>query len=489
MRFELELDPEAATRLKGLPLAASAGGRAQKRRVIWHDSPDRTLAAAGLSLAEERGAWRLERLCPGMEDWPPALPAPLIAEDGDPARLGHHLPSTLAPAAACEALVSDHVLQTEQGLVELRRLRGVLRTVTAERPVARLVLSGSEAAILCGAKLLGGTVAARVPRASLAAEAFAAARNALPDPRRLGAPTLPTHGSVPDAFAHVLGHLTDVILHHAVGAADPAGGPESIHQMRVAVRRLRSAMTVFRPVIASGALEATVANLRTLARGLGPAREWDVFVTETAPAVVATLPGDARLERLLAAAQRRRAEARASLSTYLVTDDFRRLGIELAWLAGTRGWEARPEPGAPETAAPEALSDDLPHFARKALQRRFRRLRAAGKDIEALDIPSLHDLRLRAKRMRYAAEIMTPLFPAKPTRRFIQRLSQLQARLGVLNDGAVATSLMNELGGPSGRYGYAVGLVLGFSAGETSQSRSQIFQAWKKFLHQPSFWS
>lgn len=483
MQFELCLEPDTVVRLTRLPIAARGRSRPQKQRIIWHDTPDRNLAEAGLALSEEKGAWRLERLCPGLEDWPPACPAPLVAEAGDPSLLGVALPATLSPAAACEGQVSEHVLETDQGPVTLKRLKGLIRTVATEHPVARVSLSGAEAAVLSAVRAVAGATHAWVPRASLAAEAFAAADSRPPAARRLGAPTLPANGSIADGFSHALGHLTDVILHHSPGAADPTSTPEPVHQMRVAVRRLRSTITVFREVFPAEPMSIVGHSLQALAHALGPAREWDVFMTETATAVSAVLPDDPRLMRLSNAAQKRREEAHATLSAYLQGSEFRLLGIELAWLAATREWHSD------ATVDPEALAQPLSAFAAAGLQRRLKKLRAAGENIEELDIPALHGLRLRAKRMRYAAEIMAPLFPPKPTRRFIERLSLLQARLGVLNDGAVAAHLMDQLGGPGGRHGYAVGLVLGFTASGTGSMRSGIMRAWERFLRQTPFWA
>ena len=93
---------------------------------------------------------------------------------------------------------------------------------------------------------LAGELRAAVPSASLAAEALATAAGASPAERRSGAPVLPVavRGSVAAAFRHVLGHLTDVMLHHAPAAAVIGGeDSEPVHQMRVAVRRARSAMS------------------------------------------------------------------------------------------------------------------------------------------------------------------------------------------------------------------------------------------------------
>ena len=124
-----------------------------------------------------------------------------------------------------------------------------------------------------------------VPALSLSAEAFAAAGRAVPA-GPLGAPDLPPGLSVGDACGFVCAHLGRVIQHYAPLAA--AGGEtEPVHQMRVAVRRLRSALALFRRAAACPELDAAKAGLRALGQALGPARDWDVFGTGIGEAVAA----------------------------------------------------------------------------------------------------------------------------------------------------------------------------------------------------------
>ena len=102
---------------------------------------------------------------------------------------------------------------------------------------------------------------------------------------------------------------------------------------------------------------------------------------------------------------------------------------------------------------------------------------------------ALHGVRLRAKRARYAAEMFAVPHEGKAAQRFIRRLSVLQQRLGVLNDGAVATQLLQELGGPSGRHAYAVGVAVGFIASRAGRIRPRIIRAFERFRRQPTYWT
>jgi CHAD domain-containing protein len=302
-----------------------------------------------------------------------------------------------------------------------------------------------------------------------------------PPPRREGAPELPSELSVAEAFAHAVGHLSDVILHFAPAAAHGRDGPEPVHQMRVAVRRLRSAIKVFGRAVSSPVVEAVDAGLKALAGKLAPTRDWDVFATETGAAVADALPSEQRLQRLLAATERRRRVCHNELRAFLGSTEFRRLGIELACLAGGQDWQA-----ALGDAEQEELAASLGEFAGRVLDKRLKKLTQIDDDLAHMEPTELHAIRLHAKRLRYAAEIFAPVYPGKETHRFIRRLSRLQDRLGTLNDGAVAAHLLGELTG--GNHAFAIGLVLGFVGARSSDTREHIDQAWQRFRRAPPFW-
>ncbi len=483
MELELRLDPDDAARLSRLKVLASATrGRVQHQRTVWHDSPDAALTARGLALARERGVWQLEKLVPDATDaWAPGASPPILAQATDMAELGVDLPSLLAPAVAFAGRRHTYALETSHGAVTLGLARGALRTVTTEHPASRVHLSGDEPAVLHLALVLAAEVRLEVPTATLAGEALAAARATVPAPRRLGATTLPDGISLAEAFGFVLGHLTDVVLHFAPAAAADVSGPEPVHQMRVALRRLRSAFTVFRNRVDCPEFQAANAGLKALSARLGPTRDWDVFLGETAPAVRAVFADEPKLARLIAAGERRRRECHAALRDFLRSPEFRRLGISLAWLAGAQSWY----PALPEGSdAPVSLRD----FAAGVLDRRLRKLLGTN-DLTTLNAPELHAVRLKAKRLRYAAEIFAPLYPGKGPRRFIRRLTAVQDGLGRLNDRATAEKLLGELGGPQGRHAYAAGLLLGYTAsGTTAELLPNVERRWGKFQRSEAFW-
>lgn len=483
MRMELVVDLDDAARLprsKLLVRPQTARPRYRPVRIVWHDSPDRQLQTGGLALEERRGLWRLERLTPGNATWLPGQAPPELAQAKLLAELDFPLPDGLIPIASFEGRLAISELTTAAGPVTMELLRG---TVGAT-PVARLTLDGDDAAVRDLALGLAGEFGLSMPRASLAADAIALGHGETPPPRHLGAPAPSGETTVPAAFGNAIGHFTDVLQHFAPLAAANGPDTEPVHQMRVATRRARSAIAVFRHGLACPDVLAADRDLKALGAVLGPARDWDVFVTETLPRVVAVFPDDPKLRRLAKAAQNQQDACHTVLRASLLSPGFRQLGIGLAWLCASQSWHATLSVEEQVASAMEPAA-----FAAHVLQRRWRKVAAAGKSIKTLDVPALHALRLRAKRARYAMEIFLPSDGAKSGPRLIRRLGKLQQHLGTLNDGAVAAGLLDGLGGPRGRHGYAVGLVLGFLAASASSERPRILRAWKKCRRTSRFWA
>jgi triphosphatase len=485
MELELRLNPDHAARLSRLPLLTPLrNGRTRSRplRIVWHDSADRALAGKGLILVEQRPQWRLEQLYPDGAPWPPGGIAPVLAVGRTLTEALPDLPDPLLPVAAFEGRSTAYHLSTAPGYVTMTVLNGVVRAVASEHAVCRVRFEGPPQAVQEVALALTGELDLAVPHCCLAADALASASGTLPVPRRQGAPELPASASIPEAFAHVVGHLSDVLLYHAPAASLGQDGPESVHQMRVAVRRLRSAIKVFRRAIRSPLVDAADAGLKVLAAKLAPTRDWDVFATETVPEVAGVFAADKRMARLLAAVERRRRICHDELRAYLTSADFRRLGIELACLAGRQDWYTLLD----ESQHAE-LTTELQAFAAKMLNKRLKRVHPDG-DLAHMEPASLHALRLCAKRLRYAAEIFAPLYPAKAAARFIRRVGKLQDQLGELNDAAVASSLLAELNGNGSGHAFATGLVLGFISARNRRTRGRIDKAWDRFAKLSPFW-
>ena len=260
---------------------------------------------------------------------------------------------------------------------------------------------------------------------------------------------------------------------------------EGVHQLRVAMRRLRSVLKVFRPVTDAPESRALDDALQGFLKLLGPARDWDVFLAGIGTKMTALLPEDRRMRALLRAAEAERQAAYQGLATALDGPAWR--GVLLAGIAFLHGkpWRGGADPE--RLAALDAAPQD---FAALVLGKRWRKLRKAGEDIEELEPEALHELRLDAKRLRYAAEVLAPVFPSKATRRFQRRLSALQEELGLSNDASVARLLVRQLerDKDAGR-AWAIGIVEGWCLARATADRRAIVEIWDKLEEKESFWS
>ncbi len=470
IRLVLGLPPSAIRPLlKHLALRA---GRPVPITLIWHDTPDCSLATAGRTLTEyhdgPRITWRDADLRPDRMH-PAGNDGPIRAEAHTRDALPLDLPSDLAPLAR----FTGHRRTARLGPCILSFLDGTLQSGRRRAPHARLILDGPAAAL--AAIELPGTC---LPDDSLAASALVLARRLPAAPSQL-LPGITPDLTVDDTIALLHAHFGDRIRRLAPLVVT-AVGPEGVHQMRVAIRRARSALRLFRRIAPTPALADLSTRLKSLAAILAPARDWDVFLTGTAHSVAAATPDTpAAARRLIRAARHQRATAYRTLREHLASAAFHALMRHIALAALARPWH----PG----ADPERLHSPIGAFATHTLQRQFKRLAAPGDSLDAMPEPRLHDIRIEAKRMRYTAELFAPLFDSKRPPRFIARLADLQECLGHLNDAAVATTLLDRLG-PAGR-GFGGGVARGLLAARGDLLRPAIARAWRRFRDIRRFWT
>lgn len=261
--------------------------------------------------------------------------------------------------------------------------------------------------------------------------------------------------------------------------------PEYLHQMRVALRRLRSGVGVFAPVLPEAPVSHLRAEMKWLAGRLGPARDWDVFLAETLPPIETEFGPHAGLERLAARCRRLRGGAGAQARRALRSARYDRLiGRLETWLADER-WLKDAEP-----AAQAALTAPVADFAASVLDARYERVLAKGRSLGRRDAGELHRLRIAIKKFRYASDFFAALYDEKAARAARKRLSRLQDILGTMNDAATVAQLAEQgfegMSGASARE--AKGLLLGWSRGRAAALRRELKSAWQEFHGAEKFW-
>jgi len=244
--------------------------------------------------------------------------------------------------------------------------------------------------------------------------------------------------------------------------------PEYLHQLRVGMRRLRSALRTFNGLGQRKDFRAPAAGLKELMPILGRARDWDVFcagLERRAQADEAAL--------LLRRARARRADARREARALVGSARLQHflLGV-LRWMDET------PWRGGRKAARPVA------EYARRALARLERKLVRLGEGLDWADAARRHRLRIRAKRLRYACEPFAALYPGGAMGRYLDGLESLQDILGELNDIAVGRRLLRALRLGRGDAGAAV-TRRGFAAREKRLvgRLAAAWRAWRQAMH------
>lgn len=258
---------------------------------------------------------------------------------------------------------------------------------------------------------------------------------------------------------------------------------EGVHQMRVALRRLRSALGLFRPLLNEAALQPLLDELRWLGAPLGRKRDLDVFLTETLNPLRSLPAPPKRLQHLATVLEDRRAAAQVALDSALNAPRLAALRLALAAFLSA---VARGDAAVIGDTALAADSADA--FAVPVLRKRRKKLKALGSRHDELDVAALHELRIQAKKLRYAAEFFRPIFARrKAARRFIAALAQLQDCLGMLNDADVGARLVRDLLPDIARDPAAAAIAAWF-AGRQQLQLAQLGEAWTAFAAIRPFW-
>ncbi|MGH6954533.1 MAG: CHAD domain-containing protein [Alphaproteobacteria bacterium] len=491
VELKLRLAPDALEALLRHPLLRTlrqGPSRRQRLVSVYFDTPDHGFAADGLTLRVRHvGRARVQTVKADLADgtgdslqrrieWSSEIvgDGPEITRVGDRA-LRERLASHSGETGVREVFRSDVRRRTwplvaDGARIELALDRGEIAAGETREQVCEAeleLISGDARALFDLALGLAGEVPFALEHRTKAERGYALARGTSPAPAAAPKLKLPPKIRLWDGFVtcarSCLGHLQ--ANETAVLSGDD---PESIHQLRVAVRRLRALFALFSRALPAQPAGALDQELRWLQGETGAARDWDVLIHDVTGPVRAELPGEPALEALAAAAAAARERSRGVARDALRSPRFAlfQLGLE-HWLASG---------GADEDAR-------LGKYAAKALSRRDDKLRGAGEALSALDPVALHRVRIRVKKLRYAGELFRSLFDRKAAKTYLSRLRLLQDSLGALNDASVAARLVGGLGVPG------VGPIIeGWIAARAAASRASLDEMWAAWRDEARFW-
>ena len=418
--------------------------RKVRQRSLYFDTPDHSLFKAGLSLRiRHAGRKRTQTVkargssSAGLfarPEWECAVPDDMpVLDDTAPIRalLGERA-DALTPVFEIRFERRTWNIQTDGALIEMVLDRGAVVAGDRRSSICEIELelkSGDVAALFAFARKLDAAAPLRLGVLTKAERGYALVDPAVPA-FRAGGVDLHRDTTAGQALQHIVQaclrqfRLNEDLL--LMGRT-----PEALHQARVALRRLRSALSIFRTLIADDASAELRETLRWLAAALGLARNIDVLIARAPPGALRD-----KLEKAREAGYVQLEEILASARTRGLMLDMAQWTMSGAWLGAANPAELRDQPAR--------------IFASAALDRLRRKVKRGGRDLADLDDQARHQLRKNAKKLRYAAEFFAPLFDRKQQRRrykrFVAELEALQDALGALNDLVTAPAVLSGLG-------------------------------------------
>lgn len=514
IEVKLAVPPDALDRLAEAPVLAGRTLRPARRRrlvSVYFDTADGRLRRRGVALRVRRiGGRRIQTLKgpsrrTGVAADRVELELPIAGDTPDLAAFegsaAHELTGLVLPGELVP-IFTTRIQRTElevgwpspeqrEAVVLVALDRGRIEADGRQEEIAELELELERGPT----RALAALIEELRPLAPLAFEprdkasrGFSLALGEAPPARKAGRLVLGAEESVGDAFRRIglacLGHA----LTNLAPAAD-GRDPEGVHQLRVALRRMRSALSLFRPALSEADRELLNGELRWLLGELGPARDRDVLAGE----LVAAIDGIEGFEAERAALRALLAEGRPALYARVREALASRRAADLwldlsAWLELGRFREAASE------EARALLDGPLPPFAAERLERRWRRVKKLGRRFDRLDAAGRHELRIALKKLRYGIEFLGSLWPEGEVRKLASGAAELQDRLGHLNDVAVAQGLAREvLAAAAGDArlapaALALGAVIGWHARSARRLLREACERLDELLEVGPFW-
>ena len=467
----------------------------ERRRQVttYFDTLDRALSRCRISLrvrrsgdrrvqtvkADEKGGVAADR---GEWEWPIKRDTPdlgLLAHTPIAARLPDKL--ALEPVVVTEIERTVRLLKLDAGaVVEAALDTGVIIAGDRRQPVRELELelrAGEAAALFRLALELHAAVPMTIESQSKAARGYRLQTGERPAARKAEDVALRAASTGAEAFRRI---VTNRLGHLLVNQPAALGGDhEGVHQMRVAIRQLRAALTLFQPLLEPHAVSRFQAELRRIGRVFGEARDWDVFTLQILPETLREAGAAEWSELLRQPAMAQREAAHRRFVQEVQAPAFTALVLGLA------AWAEQEDllGGADLQRAIEALYPALLGRLARKVERRGRRI-GRGSDAER------HRLRKSLKKLRYGIDDLRAVLPPKAAAAYLRRCKKLQRILGDANDAVTGIGLADRLDADARPdLAPAVGLLAKRLERRRSEGLQDLAKRWKAFRGEPRFWS
>ncbi len=469
IEIKLELDPEALPRLKDASLLRKIEGKtdgiptayAEAFSTVYYDTPDLDLRKAGLSFRVRREGSRFVQTLKAAtseagglldrSEWETEIATDqpdLQAVAGTPLEKllsKHGAERELRPAFTLQIERTTYPLHTDAWEIEVTADKGVVEAEGRSADLCEVELElkrGRSSDLFDAARILCEELPARLGVMTKADRGYKLLGNkSAKAVKAKGSPVAPGM-SVAQAF-QAIGRAC---LHHLMSNERQIAAtrdPEVLHQVRVAIRRLRAAISLFKHFLADDPRNRISADLRWVSVELGKARDLDVFLDRYVEPLLAKHAEDASLSALRDSVAARRERAYEAALDAVEAQRFHLLVLDVAAWIETGAWLA--------DASSSGANEPVEAFAREELTRRRRKIRKRGKRLLDLDDEARHRVRIEVKKLRYTTEFFAPLFEGRKAEKrkepFLTALENIQEHLGELNDLAVAERIHAEAGG------------------------------------------
>ena len=447
IELKLEVDEAGARMLRRHPMLMAEQGTPTEQLSVYFDTPDATLRDAGFSLRVRKSGDRYTQTIkqggngtsglfhrPEWECNVDGADPDLVAAAATP--LGDVI--TKKVAKRLRSMFRSEVRRTiwnlkrDGGEVELALDEGQIIAGKQREAFAELELelkSGAPETLLELARELAGEVPMRLGVLTKAERGYALAEGRNGAAAKAEPIILRSSMTVAQGFARV---VHGCLRHYRINERLllERRDPLALHQARVAMRRLRSAFTLFRPAIADDEDEQLREELRWFTSQLGDARNLDVLMKRLSNAP-GNKSGKSLGTKLEAARQRAYDHALEAIGSARL----RRLMLELVMWLEAGEWRER-----------KAATKPLPGFLARQLDRRWRKVRKAGAKMASLDAEHRHRLRIDVKKLRYSLEFSSFILGRQDERKaFLAQLEEMQEHLGELNDVETAGQLLGRI--------------------------------------------
>ena len=446
--LKLSLDVKDIPQLLKHPLLASTPKR-QKLHNTYFDTPDLALTQQKVAVRErrilrktiltvktannseggisQRSEWEAPT-SPGQFDFPTLIDDVALVE-----KLTQIAPS-LVPVFTTDFSRRIWTLTFRKATIEVALDQGLISVsrdgMNREQPICELELElkdGPPVMLFALARMLSREVRLHPANESKAARGYALFLDQTITPVRGETFLINPDESTIATFLMIARSCISQLQANEQGINTPQN-EEYIHQARVALRRLRTALRLFSDALPAGFADRWSQAWREIAQELGDARNWDVFCSEQLLLLDKDLGEHPDLLSLRSFAHQRRRESHDSAKNYM---NSRQYSIQIISFC-------------------EALlmlkdsEETIRGYATKALKRRHKRFIAGARIAHTLDAEARHEVRIDLKKLRYTLDFFESLYPKKRVQAFSRMMANTQALLGHMNDLATSELLMAE---------------------------------------------